>query len=59
LITLDKTAELLGCSTRTVRRLISSGELTGIRIGHTHLLRVPLDEVNAFGTKVSTVGDAS
>ena len=52
LVSMDTAAGLLGISVREVRRLISRGELTGLRIPGTHMLRIPLSEVDAVGTPV-------
>lgn len=45
-ITLDQGAEDLGVSKRTIRRLISSGELRAYRIGRLrNLIRIDSDDV--------------
>jgi excisionase family DNA binding protein len=56
LITLEKAAELLDCSQRSVRRLIAAGQLTGLRIGDRRMLRIPQAEVDAIGTPIRTTG---
>lgn len=43
-ITLAEAGDILGCHPRTVRRLVSSGVISGHRLG-TRLLRVKLSEV--------------
>jgi excisionase family DNA binding protein len=45
-ITLDDAADQLGVSKRTVRRLISNGDLRGWRLGRTRVVRVDADEVS-------------
>jgi excisionase family DNA binding protein len=45
-LTLDQVAEQIGCSKRTVRRLISKGDLPALRIGTTGaLVRVDADDL--------------
>ena len=46
LVSLETAADIRDCSSRTIRRMISSGELTGYRFG-PRLLRVSLDELEA------------
>jgi len=41
---IEQAGDLLGCSPRTVRRMIAAGEITGYRLGK-RLLRVDLIEV--------------
>lgn len=46
LISLAEAGELMGCCDRTIRRRISSGELTGYRIGRTgRVIRVKRSDV--------------
>ncbi|MDP7735128.1 helix-turn-helix domain-containing protein [Mycobacterium paragordonae] len=46
-ITIAETAEYLQISPRTVRRLITDGELTGYRMGNSRrTIRVDLNEVD-------------
>jgi excisionase family DNA binding protein len=46
-ITIAEAAEYLQISDRTVRRLITEGELTGYRMGRPHrLIRVDLNEID-------------
>lgn len=42
----DDVAQLLGCSSWTVRRLIRSGQLPAIRLGRRYLIRV--SDLHAF-----------
>lgn len=46
MVTIDQAADFLSCSPRTVRRMISRGEITGFRIG-SHMLRIDLAELEA------------
>lgn len=58
---LEDGANYLGLSPRTLRRMISSGELTGYRIGK-RVLRVDLDELETLLRPIPTVtsgGDAA
>jgi excisionase family DNA binding protein len=51
LATLDQAATYLGVSRRTVSRWITSGHLTGYRLGPTYrYVRVDLDEADAVLT---------
>ncbi|MGI8445962.1 MAG: excisionase family DNA-binding protein [Streptosporangiaceae bacterium] len=43
-ISIESASDLLGCSPRTVRRMVSAGEITGYRLGK-RLLRFDLQEV--------------
>lgn len=54
----EAAAEFLGCTERTIRNLISRGELTGYRIGKTRMLRLDMDEVEALLHPVPTVATA-
>lgn len=46
-ITITEAAEYLQISDRTVRRLITDGELTGYRVGRSsRLIRVDLNEID-------------
>lgn len=46
-ITIAEAAEYLQISDRTVRRLITDGELTGYRVGRSgRLIRVDLNEID-------------
>lgn len=55
---IDAAAERLGCSARTVRRMIAAGELAGYRLGK-RMLRVNLDEIENILHKIPTIGEAS
>lgn len=50
---LDTAATTLGCSTKTVRRYIADGRLTGYRMG-PRLLRVDMREVDALLSRIPT-----
>ncbi|WP_083208522.1 helix-turn-helix domain-containing protein [Mycobacterium malmoense] len=45
-LTLNSAADELGCSLRTVRRMISSGQLPAYRIGKTNIVRVKRSDLN-------------
>ncbi|WP_370644364.1 helix-turn-helix domain-containing protein [Nesterenkonia sp. LB17] len=45
--TVDQTAEMLGVSTRSVRRWIDDGSLPAFRI-HGHLLRIKVADIEAL-----------
>lgn len=49
------TADYVGVSTKTIRRMISRGQLTGLRLG-TRLIRVDLNEVDAILRPIPTTG---
>ena len=51
-------ARLTGLSTRTIRRRISDGTLTGYRLGSRAIL-VDLDELDGALTPIPTVGTVS
>jgi len=55
LATLAAAAEQLCVCTRTVRRLISSGQLTGYRIG-SRAIRIDLNEVDQIARPIPTAG---
>jgi excisionase family DNA binding protein len=44
-LTLDQAAEELGASLRTVRRLVSSGQLPAVRIGNSRTIRIDRDDL--------------
>ena len=52
LITIAAAAEQLSVSTKTIRRLISRGELPALKIGG-HLVRVPAAALNTLGRPVT------
>ena len=47
LVTLDAAADYAACSTKTIRRRISDGSLTGYRLG-PRMLRIDLDELDGM-----------
>ena len=51
---LDAAAAALGCSTKTIRRYIADGRLTGYRMG-PRLIRVDMAEVDALLSPIPTV----
>jgi excisionase family DNA binding protein len=55
LVSVQKGAEYSGLSDKTIRRYISTGQLTGYRIGKK-LIRVDLDELDALLKPIPTVG---
>jgi excisionase family DNA binding protein len=55
LVSLDKAARYVDTSTRTIRRAIAEGRLSGYRFG-PRLLRVDLNEVDAILGRVPTIG---
>jgi len=56
---IEQADDLLGCSPRTVRRMIAAGEITGYRLGK-RLLRVDLLEVESRLRRIPTaVGGGS
>lgn len=59
LIPMSTAAERLGCSTKTIRRRIADGSLTGYRVGPKNL-RVDLAEVEALARPIPAAsGDAA
>lgn len=52
-------AAYYGTSTRTIRRRISDGTLTGFRLPGSRLIRVDLDELEAKLRPIPTVGGAA
>jgi excisionase family DNA binding protein len=42
-----------GCSVRTIRRMISSGEISGYKLGR-HLIRVDLNEIDKLLRRIPT-----
>ncbi len=47
-ISLDQAAERLGVHKRTVRRLVSSGQLPAYRVGNTTVIRIDAEAVDAL-----------
>lgn len=56
-LTLAEAAELLNCSTRTIRRLIASGTLPAQRIGDTRSIRLERADVLALLRPVAAVSE--
>jgi excisionase family DNA binding protein len=54
-VSLVAAATILGCHTRTVRRYIADGRLTGYRMG-PRLIRVDLAEVEALLRPIPAAG---
>jgi excisionase family DNA binding protein len=52
---LEQGAAHIGVSTKTLRRLIASGRVTGYRMG-TRLIRVDLNELDNLLTEIPTAG---
>jgi excisionase family DNA binding protein len=55
LVSIDETAQLLGCTDRSVRRWIADGKLTAYRLGNK-LVRLDLDDVYAMLREIPTAG---
>jgi excisionase family DNA binding protein len=53
-VSLIVAAGALGCSTKTVRRYIAEGRLTGYRMG-PRLIRIDLNEIDALLSPIPTV----
>jgi excisionase family DNA binding protein len=51
-------AEMAVCSTKTIRRLIAQGDLTGYRLG-SRMIRVDLNELDEIMRPIPTSGDAA
>ena len=51
-------ADRLGCTTRTVRRMISRGDLAAYRVG-PRLIRVDLNEVDNVLRPIPTAGNVA
>lgn len=49
--TIADAADRLGCSTRTIRRYIAAGQLTGYRLG-SRAIRVDLDQLEELLTPI-------
>ncbi len=52
-VTLDAGAEYLGISRKTLRRLVSSGQITGYRAG-PRLIRLDISEIDAMLAPIPT-----
>ena len=55
-ITLEDAADMLGCTTRTIRNRIADGSLTGYRLGK-RAIRVDLADVEALLRPIPAGGD--
>ncbi|MBA2559759.1 MAG: helix-turn-helix domain-containing protein [Propionibacteriales bacterium] len=53
LVSINETATHLGCTTRTIRRYIAEGRLTGYRLG-PRLVRLDLSEVESLLRPIPT-----
>lgn len=42
-LSVDEVADILGVTCKTVRHLVNTGELTGVRVGR--LIRIPKDKL--------------
>jgi excisionase family DNA binding protein len=51
--------EMVGCSGRTIRRMVARGAITGYRLPGSRLLRVDLNELDAKLREVPTAGNAA
>lgn len=58
LASIEAAADYAQCATRTIRRRISDGSLTGYRFG-PRLLRVDLNELDAILRPIPTVDGAA
>lgn len=55
-LTLDQAADELGTSLRTVRRLVSSGQLPAVKVGNSRLVRVDRDDLDKLLKPVTPNG---
>lgn len=53
---LQDAADRCAVSTKTIRRLIARGELTGYRLGKSNLIRIDLDELDELMRPIPTTG---
>ncbi len=58
LATIAEAAEQARCNSRTIRRRIADGSLTGYRMG-PRLIRVDLNELDAILRPIPTAGDGA
>jgi len=58
LLTLSDAADILGCSSKTIRRYIAAGRLTGYRVG-PRLVRVSGDDVDSLMHRIPSAGSAA
>jgi len=56
LVTIADAAEYVGCTTKTIRRRISDGTISGFRFG-PRLIRVDLNELDAMAVAIPTAGN--
>lgn len=56
--TIAEAAEFAGISTRTIRRYIAAGLITGYRVG-PRLIRVDLNELGRFISRIPSAGEAA
>lgn len=55
---LSAAADRLQCNVRTVRRMVSRGELAAYRVGGARMIRVDLNEVDALLRRIPSTGGA-
>ena len=55
LASINQAADYAACSSKTIRRRIADGSLTGYRMG-SRLIRVDLDELDAIMRPIPTTG---
>lgn len=55
LLSVDQAADALGCTSRTIRRYISDGRLTGYRVG-PRLIRIDAAELDRLLRPIPTAG---
>ncbi len=53
LATIAEAADYIRCTTRTVRRMVSRGDLVAVRIG-PRMLRVDLNQIDALAREIPT-----
>ncbi|MGW5340313.1 helix-turn-helix domain-containing protein [Rhodococcus pyridinivorans] len=58
LVSIPQAAEEYGVCTKTIRRYISAGRITGYRFG-PRMIRVDLDEIEAMMRPMAAAGGAS
>lgn len=55
-LTQEEAAEFLSCSTWTIRRMISRGELKAYRYGGSRLIRIDLVDLQRLRKPVTNIG---
>jgi excisionase family DNA binding protein len=55
LVSLAEAAARVGCNSKTIRRRISDGSLTGFRLG-PRMIRVDADELDSLMRRIPTAG---